>query len=168
MEIKLTGTHITLANTSPSELNALVEFEQSSEFIGENSIEEHLNLLNDPDCLHLTVKHIENNRLIGHIILNGVLNKNKSLEFRRIFIYENGKGFGREAIKLSKKICFDKLNFNRLWLDVHVDNVKAKKLYESEKFKREDSLREVLLTENGFKSIDIYSQLAMEYKNELE
>jgi len=168
METRLTGINIILANTIPSELVALTEFEQLSEFIGKNSFEEHFKLFNDPDCLHLTVKHVVDNRLIGYIILNGVQNKNKSLEFRRIFINEEGKGFGRETIKLVKKICFDNLKFHRLWLDVHIDNIKAIQLYESENFRNEGTLREAILTKNGFKSIHIYSQIEQDYKNEIE
>ena len=165
MNIRVSGKNIELAKTSSTDLDTLVSFESQSEFIGKNSVEEHLNLLNDQDCLHLTIKHVEDNRLVGHIILNGVLSKNKSLEFRRIFINEKRKGFGREAIKLIKKICFDSLHYHRLWLDVHTDNSKAIRLYESEDFRKEGTLREAVLTENGFKSIHVYSLLEHEYKS---
>jgi RimJ/RimL family protein N-acetyltransferase len=113
--------------------------------------------------LHLTIKHKQDKRLVGYIILCGIENKNESLEFRRIFVNEKGKGFGREAIKLLKKICFDYLKFNRLWLDVHIDNLMAIQLYESENFRREGTLREAVLIESAYKSIYIYSMLKHEY-----
>ena len=167
MDIRLTGNNIVLTNTTPDKLDSIVEFECSSNFIGKNTVEEHLNLINDPDCLHLTVLHVEDKRLVGHIILNGIQNKNKSLEFRRIFINEKGKGFGRESINLIKKICFNNLNYHRLWLDVHVDNNNAIQLYESENFIKEGTLREAILTENGFKSIYIYSIMEQDYQKEI-
>lgn len=97
------------------------------------------------------------------MIIFGLLNNNKALEFRRITINEKGLGFGREAIRLLKHLCFEKLGFHRLWLDVYDDNDRAIKLYESEGFIKEGTLRDNIKTKTGFRSQRIYSMLENEY-----
>ena len=52
------------------------------------------------------------------------------------------EGYGREAIRLVKKLCFEELSLHRLWLDVFTTNVNAIRLYESEGFQYEGELRE--------------------------
>ena len=163
MIISTSGNTLSLRNTAFSNLQALADFEKTSEFVGKSSIEEHQTLIDDPDCLHLSIILNSDNRLIGHVLLSGILSKNKSLEFRRIFISEKGKGYGREAIHLIKKLCFEELKFHRLWLDVHTDNSTAICLYESEGFQPEGILRDAILTPKGFKSLKIYSILESEY-----
>lgn len=163
MDINLKGNAIRLVNTSSYELSNIIQFETISGFIGKNTLEEHQNLLNDPNCLHLTIKHLDTEKPIGHIILSGVHSKNKSLEFRRILISEPGKGYGRDAIALIKQICFEQLNLNRLWLDVHTDNHKAIGLYESENFIKEGTLKSAVRTPDGYKSVHIYAILKREY-----
>lgn len=98
------------------------------------------------------------------MIIFGLTNKNLGLEFRRITISEKGYGFGREAIKLLKQLCFEKLRFHRLWFDVYDDNDKAIKLYESEGFVKEGTLRENMKTENRYRSQRLYSMIENEYK----
>ena len=93
----------------------------------------------------------------------GLDNPNKVLEFRRFTIMEKGQGFGREALQLLKKLCFEKLKFHRLWLDVFDDNEVAIKLYESEGFKCEGTLRDTYISEDGYRSQRIYAMLEDEY-----
>ena len=51
----------------------------------------------------------QNKNLIGHMILFGNQNNNKVLEFRRLTIIEKGCGYGREAVQLLKRLCFEDL-----------------------------------------------------------
>ena len=52
------------------------------------------------------------------------------------------KGFGTEAIKLLQKFVFNKLNLNKLELDVRAFNERAIKCYEKSGFKIEGRIRE--------------------------
>ncbi len=98
------------------------------------------------------------------MIIFGVGNHNKVLEFRRITLNEKGLGFGRDAIRLLKQLCLEKLRFHRLWFDVYDDNDRAIKLYESEGFIKEGTLRDNIKTDNGYRSQRIYSMIEDEYK----
>lgn len=163
MGIELNGKKIKLLNTLLSDIDKIIEFENSNEhFICLYPKEKHIELLSDKNCLHLSIIRKDNNKLAGHIILFG-LNNNKSLEFRRITINQKGFGFGREALKLIKKLCFEHLKFHRLWLDVYDDNIRAIKLYESEGFVQEGLLRDNTIIENAYRSQRIYSILEDEY-----
>lgn len=164
MEINVSGKTIRIENTQQIDVDAIVQIEKAnSAYIGQNDHASYNALLTDGNCLHLSIWSAEDNRLVGHILLFGVENTNKVLEFKRIAISEKGKGFGREAVDLVKKLCFEQLGFHRLWLDVFDDNERAWKLYESEGFVQEGLLRENIKTDKGYRSLRIYSMLEQEY-----
>ena len=164
MGIELNGKKIKILNTLLSDINKIIEFENANEhFICRYPKEKHIELLRDENCLHLSIIRKDNNKLVGHIIIFGLNNNNKSLEFRRITINQKGFGFGREALKLIKILCFENLEFHRLWLDVYDNNIRAIKLYESEGFVQEGLLRDNTKIENAYRSQRIYSILEHEF-----
>lgn len=165
MNIEIKGNKIRVVNTTPSGIDKIIEFENSNkQFIHQYSKDKHLTLLNDSNCLHLSIKRIDIDKHIGYMIIFGLESDHKVLEFRRITINEKGLGFGREAIQLLKKLCFEKLKFHRLWFDVYDDNERAIRLYESEGFVKEALLRENIKTDNGYRSQRVYSMLENEYR----
>jgi diamine N-acetyltransferase len=165
MEIEINGDKISLKNTNSVDIDTIIEFENlNKQFVNQYTKAKHLELLKSSDCLHLSIKRLDNDKLIGHIIIFGLENANKVLEFRRITIHDKGAGFGREAIKFLKHICFEKLKYHRLWFDVYDDNDRAIKLYESEGFIKEGVLRDCIKTDNKYRSQRIYSMLENEYK----
>ncbi|MBN2350737.1 MAG: GNAT family N-acetyltransferase [Bacteroidales bacterium] len=154
-----------MSNTMFSDVDKIIEFENSNnQFVHNYSKEKHLELLEDENCLHLSIRRLDNDIITGHVIIFGITNPNRVLEFRRITINDKGLGFGRETVRLIKKLCFEKLKFHRLWLDVYDDNTRAIKLYESEGFIKEGTLRENSKTGNSYRSQRIYSMLENEYK----
>ena len=59
-----------------------------------------------------------------------------------------------------KAFTFDQLGYHRLWLDVVASNQRAKKLYLSEGFVIEGTLREAYKHSQGYKDMLILSVLA--------
>ena len=150
MNIDLIGNKIWLTNTISKDIDNIVEFEKSNkQFVHQYPKNRHLALLKDDDCLHLSIKCLEDDKLIGHMIIFRVCNQNKVLEFRRITINEKGLGYGRDAIRVLKHLCFERLGFHRLWFDVYDDNDRAISLYESEGFVKEGTLRDNIKTKDG-------------------
>ena len=159
--------NLLINKTQKSDISTIVSMEQDSEnsqFIFPNSADEHINLLLDENIEHLLLKS-ENNETIGFVILAGLRDKNRSIEFRRIVINQKGKGFGRKAIQEIKRFCFKEMKCHRLWLDVLENNERAVHLYQSEGFKEEGKLRESILIDNKFIGLIIMSILEREYKN---
>lgn len=160
------GKRIKLTKTDASDIEGIIDFEESNRlFVGSYDKEKHLGLLKNIDCLHLSIRRLDNDQLIGHMILFGLDGRNKSMEFRRITVNQKGMGYGREVLQLLKRLCFNKLHYHRLWLDVFDDNDRAIKLYESEGFIKEAVLRENTKTENGYRSQRVYAILENEYQD---
>lgn len=131
---------ISIKKTDFKDLNKIMVFEkENSQFIQQYDIAEHKKILKSE--YHLSIFKKENNKLIGHIILTGIFDQKKSIEFRRIVISEKGFGYGKDSIELIKKICFEKYKADKIWLDVYSDNKRAIKLYESQGFLKEKRIQ---------------------------
>ncbi|WP_051473684.1 hypothetical protein [Aquimarina macrocephali] len=77
-----------ICKTQEIDIDTVVSIEtdiENSQFILTSSKEEHLNLIADRNIEHLILKS-ENNITIGFVILAGLQNNNRSIEFRRIVI----------------------------------------------------------------------------------
>ena len=155
---------IRLQKTTPEDITVVMEMENHADnrqFVTQNTMERHLAIIAGTDEEHLNVMD-ENNKIIGYVILVGLENPNKTIELRRLVIAEKGKGYGREALRLIKKYCFDQLGAHRLYLDVVEDNLRAQNLYRSEGFVLEGLLREAHKTDNGYKNLLMLSILEHE------
>lgn len=152
--------------TTETDLNDVIKIEGAPEntpFIRQWSIQQHKSAIIDDDMAHLIVENKSNNKVIGYIILVGLENPDKSIELKRIVIKEKNKGFGKEALRLIKKIAFENLGAHRLWLEVMEHNDRAIKLYQSEGFILEGVHRESLKQKERFVSLKVMSILAHEY-----
>ena len=164
MRIELIGNKIKLISSTSEDIKSMLGFEKAnSRFVCSYSAKRHKELIESENDLHLSVRRLDNNKLIGHMLCFGLNDPNKVLEFRRFTIIEKGQGFGREALRLLKQLCFEQLKFHRLWLDVFDDNAVAIKLYESEGFVYEGTLRDTFITKEEYRSQRIYAMLENEY-----
>ena len=157
---------IILRKSRMEDLEFVINAERKSEnskFVGQWTKEQHINSLVNKDILHLIVEDVVTHNLIGYLIMAGVENKNNSIEFRRFVICEKGKGFGKETLKLVKKLAFNDLKAHRLWLDVRLKNIVAQNLYKSEGFKEDGILRECIFFNNEYESLMVMSILKSEY-----
>lgn len=159
------GPRLTLSKTVPEDVALIMKLESdNNQFVTEYSRERHMDILKDKNYMHLSIKRKNNGKLVGLVLLFGIQDVNRVLEFRRLAISEKGAGFGRETIRIIKHFCFEQLKFHRLWLDVFDDNQRAIGLYESESFIFEGLLRENHLSNGRYRSLRIYSILESEYK----
>jgi RimJ/RimL family protein N-acetyltransferase len=124
----------------------------------------HEAALTNTDLRHLIIERLDDRTPVGYLILAGLDSPHQNIEFRRIVITEKGKGYGRDTLRLVKQFAFERQGANRLWLDVKDHNTRARKLYQSEGFIEEGTLRECFKTEDGFESLVIMSMLQSEYK----
>ncbi len=100
------------------------------------------------------------------MILLGVDNPDRSLEFKRLVIADKGRGLGKQVIKRVKQIVFDEYGAHRLWLEVMEHNERARRLYEAEGFVEEGLHRESLKQGDRFISLVVMSMLAQEYQRQ--
>ncbi len=157
-----------LIATQPGDLLRVVEWEREAgtvEFIIPWKVERHAAALQNADIDHLMVA--TDAGTVGFVILAGLRDPNESVEFRRIVIAEKGRGrgHGRAAVRAVIQRAFGELRAHRLWLDVKVNNLRARRLYESEGFRYEGILRECLKGPRGFESLALMSLLSSEWES---
>ncbi len=157
---------IRLRETTPEDVERVIAIERDEEnrrYVYNWPKERHLESIQSEDERHFMVEDQKNGKVVGYIILSSMTSPHDVIEFDRITIDIKGKGYGRQCVRLIKKLCFETYGCHRLWLDVFDDNPKARKLYESEGFVFEGTLRECKKYEDGYRSMHILSMLSQEY-----
>ena len=157
---------IRLLRTGENDLDFVLSAEQSAEnrpFVSVWLRAQHLDAVTSADVLHLIIENTADRSRVGYVILAGLADTNQNLELRRIVVTDKGKGYGKEALRLVKRLAFEELKAHRLWLDVKEHNLRARHLYESEGFVAEGVLRECIKAEVGFESLVVMSMLYGEY-----
>jgi perosamine synthetase len=104
---------------------------------------------------------------IGTIGIKNIDKRNKQAEIGRLIIGEKDylrKGFATEATKILVNYCFEKLNLNRIYLEVFKHNIKAINMYKQVGFRKEGSLREAIFAGGTWHDIDLMSILKNEFK----
>ncbi|CAM4438660.1 GNAT family N-acetyltransferase [Paenibacillus tarimensis] len=117
----------------------------------------------DPDALHLVIEDAGGN-LAGYLIVNGLDDPNRSVCLTRIALQTQGKGYGKEAIRLIVEWLFAHTNVHRIWLDVKDFNLRALHVYRSSGFTIEGTLRDAVLRDGKYESLIVMSILRTEYE----
>ncbi|MEG0254217.1 MAG: GNAT family protein [Vagococcus sp.] len=103
--------------------------------------------------------------MIGELSVVDIEVENESAAFRisMLSLQLTGKGYGTEAIKLVVDFVFNKLNLNRLQLEVYSHNPKGIRAYEKAGFVYEGRRRQVLKIRNEFSDEIIMAILKEDY-----
>jgi len=163
MQEDLTGEYIRWINDTqndeftehaqlPHSLDALVRFAQSK--------------WRDSSCIWLAIIEQGTNQHIGNLELSNIDWVHRKCEFKIIIdkAYQ-GKGYGTEATRLILRQAFKILNLHKVYLGVHEDNQKARKLYEKLGFVQEGLLRDTFLRDAVWKNSITMGLLAEEFKD---
>jgi RimJ/RimL family protein N-acetyltransferase len=104
--------------------------------------------------------------LVGDCGLRNIDWKSRKAEFF-ITIGEKqfwDKGFGGDTLKLIVRLAFDKMNLNRVWLTVLVDNPRAVRCYEKCGFIREGLLRQESFADGKYRDVLMMALLREDYE----
>lgn len=151
---------IALRPTSEGDLDFVLGAESAPEnarFVVGWTRQQHHAALQDKDIAHRIVE--AGSRPVGYLMLAGLVNRDASIELRRVVIVEKGQGYGRSVIRTVKALAFGELAAHRLWLDVKTHNDHARALYRDEGFVEEGTLRECLRGPDGYESLVVMSLL---------
>ncbi|MCG8436210.1 MAG: GNAT family N-acetyltransferase [Gammaproteobacteria bacterium] len=144
--------NILLRPTRPEDLDfvqAAESHEDNRNFIRQWTRDEHQDVIESADKAHLVIQNIKDNKAVGYVILEDLKDNEQGVQLRRIVITEKGRGFGKAALQLIKKLVFSELGARRLWLDVFEGNARARKLYNSEGFSEERRIQGCAKTGDG-------------------
>ena len=158
-------SQISLFPTLPEDLAIILAMETALEnalYVRHWTKEQHRAALDKPDLAHLKI--VLDNETLGYVILVGITNIDRSIEFKRIVVQPKGRGIGRQTIRLIKDLVFNHYQAHRLWLEVILDNTKAYNLYLSEGFIEEGIHRESLKQDDCFIDLKVMSILEREYR----
>ncbi|MEM7553951.1 MAG: GNAT family protein [Cyanobacteria bacterium P01_A01_bin.84] len=161
----MSSSQISLLPTLPENLEIILAMETDPEnapYIRHWERRKHLAALDNPDIAHLKI--VSEDKILGYVILVGITNIDRSIEFKRIVIQQKGRGIGRQTIRLIQDLVFNRYQAHRLWLEVIINNIKACNLYLSEGFIEEGIHRESLKQENCFIDLKVMSILEREYR----
>jgi RimJ/RimL family protein N-acetyltransferase len=160
------AVRVRLRPTMSSDLPFVLSLEQDPQnlpYITPWERTQHEAAIRFPDFRHFVVEGGGGLDAVGFVILIGCKSPHQSLELKRMVIREKGQGYGRAALRVSKKVAFDDLGAHRLWLDVKTHNTRAKALYDREGFVQEGLLRESVRVSGGFESLVVMSMLRQEF-----
>jgi diamine N-acetyltransferase len=142
---------------------SLEQDEQNLPFITPWDRTQHEAAIRFPDFRHFIIEGGEGLEPVGFVILIGCRSQHQSLELKRMVVQAKGQGFGRAALRVTKRVAFEDLKAHRFWLDVKQRNTRAQAFYDSEGFVVEGTLRDAvkLTLDDGVKSFDSLVVLSM-------
>ena len=154
-----------LRRALPSDLAYIHRLEhdpKNAPFINPWTRRQHQEAMNNRDCLQLIAE--SGGRRVGFVLLRGLKDREKTVEFKRIVIESKGAGYGRQAVRLLQDTAFRTFKARRLWLHVKGFNHRAKKLYDSEGFVVEGVLRECFRYGGRYYPLIVMGMLRREYR----
>jgi len=106
-------------------------------------------------------------KVVGHISLGGISQKNKAGRISRVFVSKEneGKGYCKQMVEAVLKVGFDDLNLHRIALGVYSFNTGAIKCYQNAGMHIEGVNRDVLQFENEWWSLVEMSMLQNEWND---
>lgn len=164
------AVRVRLRPTLQSDLPFVLSLEQDPQnlpFITPWDRTQHEAAIRFPDFRHFVIEAGADFEAAGFAILIGCRSPHRALELKRMVVRHKGRGTGRAALRVLKRIAFDDLGAHRFWLDVKALNTRARHLYEREGFVVEGTLRDAVrvgpLTPSGFDSLVVLSMLQPEF-----
>ena len=161
------GPRLQFRQAEEKDLDYILEVEfrpENGKFVIPWEREVHSQTLNTEGAIHLVIERIDTLEPVGFLMIAGLNNPSKEIEWTRIILDKKGEGYGHETLKMLKSWAFDDLGFHRGWLDCKDYNTRALHLYESLGLKREALLRETLRVGDHYENLVILAILDREYR----
>lgn len=110
---------------------------------------------------------IEDDRLIGYAGVESIDERNRKCELALIVgeIEFWGRGVATEVLQLMLKYAFETLRMHRVWAAAIEGNVRSTRLVKRAGFAYEGTMREAIITVEGFSNLEFYSLLEDEYRS---
>lgn len=127
--------------------------------------QEHVEVIRDAAAAHLTLIDSLGDP-VGYVILTGLDDQHRGIEFKRIVVAAKGIGIGGAAVSLVKEFAFEGEGTHRLWLDVVRHNHRAQHVYRKAGFVEEGILRDSAKIDGHHVALVVMSLLRSEHDAE--
>ena len=161
------GSRLRFRQATVADMDYIMEAEyrpENARYVIPYTREVHMLTLDSEGAIHIIIEEKATGAKVGFLMIAGLDNPSKEVEWTRIILDAKGKGYGHETLKLLKAWAFDDLKFHRAWLDCKDYNERALHLYESEGMLREGLIRETLLTNGVYENLVVLGILDREYQ----
>lgn len=125
--------------------------------------DQHLQTLADPDAVYLVLEDPQG-QLAGFAILRGLRSQHRALELKRLVVGVPNQGTGRMLLAAVAERAFGEFGAHRLFLDVFVNNDRARHVYETFGFQEEGIMRDAIYRDGTYHSLVLMSLLENEYR----
>lgn len=160
--INITGQFTILKNLQEDEKQQIHNWNTDPEVCAYREINADTTKLQD---LSFSIHDKGSGKLIGDIGISSVNPKNKHAEIGLSIGDKSfwGKGYGTDVVKAVLAFCFDKLNLNKVYLDVWEENQRAIKCYLRCGFRNDGMLRQHVWKDGKYHNKIIMSILKDEW-----
>lgn len=160
------GSRLRFRQATVADMDYIMEAEyrpENARYVIPYTREVHMLTLDSEGAIHIIIEEKATGAKVGFLMIAGLDNPSKEVEWTRMILDAKGKGYGHETLKLLKAWAFDDLKFHRAWLDCKDYNARALHVYESEGLQREGLIRETILTDGVYENLVILGILDREF-----
>ncbi|MGC2402414.1 MAG: N-acetyltransferase [Acidobacteriaceae bacterium] len=125
--------------------------------------EHHLKTLADPDASYIVAENPPG-QVDAFAILRGLRSEHHAIELKRIVVGTPGQGVGKKLLADVVHRAFTEHCAHRFFLDVFVNNDRARHVYESFGFQTEGIMRDAIYRDRTWHSLVLMSLLESEYR----
>jgi diamine N-acetyltransferase len=125
--------------------------------------DQHLKMLADPGAVYIVAED-QPGEIAGFAILQGLLSEHRAVEVKRIVIGAPNQGTGKRLLTEVAERAFGQYGAHRLYLDVFVNNERARRVYETFGFREEGIMRDAICRDGAYYSLVLMSLLENEYR----
>jgi diamine N-acetyltransferase len=125
--------------------------------------EQHLKTLADAASTYIVAEN-QPGEIAGFAILQGLLSEHRAMEVKRIVIGAPNQGTGKRLLTEVAERAFRQYGAHRLYLDVFVNNARARHVYKTFGFREEGIMRDAIYRDGAYYSLVLMSLLENEYR----
>jgi diamine N-acetyltransferase len=154
-----------LRNATVADIPQICSLERRPEFrtmVGSWPEDQHLRMLADPGAAYIVAED-QPGQVAGFAILQGILSEHRAVELKRIVIGAPNQGTGKRLLTEVAGRAFGQYGAHRLYLDVFVNNDRARHVYETFGFQKEGIMRDAIYRDGAYYSLVLMSLLESEY-----
>jgi diamine N-acetyltransferase len=141
---------------------ALERLPQFRTLVGSWPEDEHLKTLANPDAAYI-VAGDQQGQVDAFAVLRGLLSEHRSIELKRIVVGAPNQRIGSRLLAEVADRAFGEYRAHRLFLDVFVNNHRARHVYEAFGFQKEGIMRDAIYRDGAYHSLVLMSLLDSEY-----
>jgi diamine N-acetyltransferase len=153
-------------NATVTDIPQICALERLPEFrtmVGSWPEDQHLRMLADPGAAYI-VAESQPGQIAGFAILQGLRSEHKAVEIKRLVVGVPNQGAGRRLLNEVVDRAFGEYGAHRLFLDVFVNNDRARHVYQTTGFREEGIMRDAIYRDGAYHSLVLMSLLESEYQ----